>query len=82
MCMAGEYATALKNAQEVLNCCVEGVERWQIADLHVTVAQLLWREGRALSSAAALGRALLTRPLVTGHLLKCLLKDTLNNSPA
>ena len=82
MCMAGEYTTALKADQEVLKGCVEGVERWQIADLHLTVAQLLWRKGRVLSSAVSLGRALLTRPLVAGHLLKCLLKGAQRGSQA
>jgi hypothetical protein len=82
MCMAGEYATALKAAQEVLKGCVEGVDRWQIADLQLTVAQLLWREGRVLSSATSLGRALLTRPLLIGHLLKRSFKGTLHNSQA
>lgn len=74
MCMAGEYPTALKAAIEALQADVEDVERWQTADLHLTVAQLSWREGRILSSAFSVVRALLTRPLVAGHLMKRLLK--------
>jgi hypothetical protein len=72
MCNAGEYDSALKAARDVLEAGVEDVERWQLADLHVTVAQLLWRESRILSSAVSVGRALLTRPLVASYLVKLL----------
>jgi hypothetical protein len=72
MCMAREYSAALKTAKEVLQADSDGIERWQLADLHLTVAQLLWRESRILSSAVSVGRALLTRPLAAAHLLRLL----------
>jgi Glycosyl transferase family 2 len=70
MYMAGEYSTALSAATEVLQTGNEDVERWQVADLHWIVAQLFWREGRTLRSAASVGRALFIRPLVAGYLLR------------
>jgi hypothetical protein len=66
MCMAGEYSAALNVALDVMQAGLADVERWQIADLHLTAATLLWREGRFLRSAASLLRAIGTRPLVAG----------------
>jgi hypothetical protein len=74
MCMAGEYPTALKAALEILQSDLKEIERWQIADLHLTVARLLWRERRLLSSLLSAGRAVVTRPLVAGRPLKSLLR--------
>ncbi len=78
MCAAGEYATALKAAREVLKTGVEDVERWQVADLHLTIAKLLWREGQFLGSAISAGHALLLRPLVAGRPVKRLLMGSPN----
>ena len=74
MCMAGEYSVALKAALEVLQSDLECVERWQIADLHLTVAQLYWRQKKFLKSLLAVAHAVLTRPVVAGRPLKPLLR--------
>ncbi|MGA2593414.1 MAG: glycosyltransferase [Bryobacteraceae bacterium] len=74
MCTAGEYPTALKAALEILRSGFEDIERRQLADLHLTVARLLWREGRLLSSLLSAGRAVVNRPVVVGRPLKLLLR--------
>lgn len=74
MCMAGEYSVALRAALETLQSDLEYVERWQIANLHLTVAGLYWRQKRLLSSLIAAARAVLTRPAVIGRPLKPLLR--------
>jgi len=73
MCWAGEYSTALNAALEILRSDLEDIEPWQIADLDLVVAELLWREGQFLTSLQWVGRAVLTRPLVAGRPLKSLL---------
>jgi hypothetical protein len=74
MCMAGEYATALHAALEMLQTDLSDIARWKVANLHLTVAGLLWRQKQFLGSALSIGRAVLTRPLVVGRPLKVLLK--------
>ena len=74
MCMAGEYSVALEAALEILQSDLKNVDRWQIADLHLTVARLYWRQKRFLSSLLAAARALVTRPIVVGRPLKPLLR--------
>jgi len=74
MCMAGEYSIALTAALETLQSNLEHVERWQIADLHLTVARLYWRQRRFVMSLLAAGHAVVTRPLVAGRPLKPLLQ--------
>jgi Glycosyl transferase family 2 len=76
MCAAGEYSSALKAAREVLEAGVEDVERWQVADLHLTIAKLLWRERRFLGSATSAAHAILLRPIVAGRPVKRLLVST------
>jgi hypothetical protein len=71
---AGEYPRALATAQEVLDFDLRLAERWQIANLHLTVARLHWRQGRFLKSFLALSRALVTRPAVAGRPLKALFR--------
>jgi glycosyltransferase involved in cell wall biosynthesis len=73
MCNAGEYDSALEAAREVLEEGVEDVERWQAADLHLTIAQLLWRKRQFLGSATSAVHAFLLRPLVAGRPVKRLL---------
>jgi hypothetical protein len=73
MCKAGEYSSALKAAREVLEAGVEEVERWQVADLHLTIAKLLWRERQFLGSATSAGHAVLLRPIAMGRPIKRLL---------
>ncbi len=70
MCMAGEYPVALNAALENLRSDLECVERWQIADLHLIVARLYWRQRRFLRSFLAASHAFVTRPVVAGRPLK------------
>jgi Glycosyl transferase family 2 len=79
MCAAGEYPIALKAARKVLEAGVEDVERWQVADLHLTIAKLLWRERQFLGSAISVGHAFLVRPLVAGRPVKRLLMGSRND---
>ncbi|HXX24565.1 MAG TPA: hypothetical protein VEO19_15580, partial [Terriglobia bacterium] len=74
MCMAGEYAAALKAALETLQSDLEYVERWEVADLHLTVARLYWRQGRPFSSLLSAAQAALTHPVMVGRPLKPLLR--------
>lgn len=70
LCMAGEDSAALNAALEVLQSDLKCTERWQIADLYLTVASLYWRQGKFSSSAFAAFRALATRPAITLRPLK------------
>lgn len=74
MSMAGEYSTALKAAREFLQSDLENIEGWQIADLHLIVGGLLWRERQFADSMLSILRALMARPLVAGRPLKSLLR--------
>jgi hypothetical protein len=80
MCVAGEYSSALKAAREVLVSGVEDLERWQVADLHLTVAKLLWREKRFWGSATSAAHAILVRPILVGGPVKRLLSASRENS--
>jgi Glycosyl transferase family 2 len=71
---AGEYSVALEAALGMLQSDLQYVERWRIADLHLTAARIYWRQRRFLSSFLAAGRAMMTRPIVLGHPLKLLLR--------
>ena len=79
MCMAGEYSTALDAAQEVLQGNVDGIDPMKIADLHLTVAALLWRERRIPRSAVSLAFAILAWPRVAGRPFKRMLKSFSGN---
>lgn len=74
MCDAGEYSVALEAALVMLQSDWEYVERWKIADLHLTIAKLYWQQTRKLSSFLAIGRAVMSRPAVVGRPLKQLLR--------
>jgi GT2 family glycosyltransferase len=74
MCMAGEYSVALEAAMNLLRSNWPLVERWQIADLHLTVARLHWRQRRLRNSLAALARAVRTRPIILGYPLMPILR--------
>jgi len=74
MCMAGEYSCALATALELLQSDSRYIERWQIADLYLTVAQIYWRQRKLLKSLRAAVQAVTTRPLVAGRPLKPLLQ--------
>lgn len=70
MCTAGEYSVALKAALETLQSDLEYVERWEIADLHLTAARLYWRQSRPLSSVLSAAQAVFTHPVTVGRPLK------------
>jgi glycosyltransferase involved in cell wall biosynthesis len=70
MCLAGEFKTALSSTQDLLRSDLRDVDRWQVANLHLSAAGLLWREKRRWQSAIELVRAVLARPLVAGRPLK------------
>ncbi len=73
MCNAAEYSSALRAAREVVGTNAEGVERWQVADVHLTIARLLWQQRKFVGSAIWAVRAFLVRPLVVGGPVKRLL---------
>ena len=74
MCMAGEWSAALEAANTMLGSNLEYVERWQIADLQLTVAWLCWHKRKYLKGFLAACRAVVTRPVVAGRPLKPLLQ--------
>jgi hypothetical protein len=74
MCTAGEYSSALKAALDTLQSDLEYVERWQIADLHLTVSRIYWRQKRFAKSLLAAARAIMTRPIMVGRGLKPLIR--------
>jgi hypothetical protein len=74
MYAAGEHSVALEAALAMLQSDLQYVERWKIADLYLTAAQLYWQQKRMLSSFLAVGRAVMTRPAVAGRPLKLLLR--------
>jgi glycosyltransferase involved in cell wall biosynthesis len=70
MCNAGEYSSALNAAREVVNTGGNGVERWQVADVYLTIAKLLWQRKQFLRSAISAAHAVLLRPVVAGRPVK------------
>jgi len=74
MCIAGEYSVALTAALETLQSDLHDVERWQIANLHLTVAWLYWVQKRFAKSLLAAIHAVAVRPAVAGRPLKLLLR--------
>lgn len=74
MYMAGEYNVALRAAEEILQSDLKNIERWQIADLRLTTAQLYWQQARFLRSVLRAAQAVLTRPMVVGRPLKPMLR--------
>lgn len=70
MCLAGEYPTALQAAQETLHSDLKYVGRRQIADLHLIVAGLYWKQKRFWGSILAASEAVVIRPVVVGRPLK------------
>ena len=74
MCMAGEFSVALEAAVAQLQSNLEHVERWQVADLQLTVSSLYWRRQQYAKSLLAACQALITRPVVAGRPLKPLLQ--------
>ena len=82
LCSAAEYSTALKTALEALQCDLDSVERWRVADLRFTVARLQWKHGRPVRSGLSAAHAVLTYPMMLGRPLKPLLRRIGLISPA
>ncbi len=74
LCNAGEYSAALKTALEALQCDLDYVERWRVADLRLTVARLQWKQSKPLGSGLSAAHAVLTYPIMLGRPLKLLLR--------
>lgn len=73
MCMASEYGAALDAALEALHFDLNKVDKWQTADLHLTVARLYWRQNKLVPAIRAASRALTTRPVIAGRPLRSLM---------
>jgi hypothetical protein len=67
MSAASEPAKSLAAALEVLGSKLPYVERWQIADLQLTVALLYWQQERFAKSFVSVMQALAIRPAIIGR---------------
>lgn len=74
MSLAGEYAAARKMAVETLRSNLKYIDRRQIAELELTLAWLYWKEKKPLSTLFAIGRAVMTRPILIGFPARPLLR--------
>src|ERR1700722_2379677 len=74
MVAAGECSAALAAASDLLRNDHSAVESWQIADLHLTMARIYWKQGAFIDAAASVIRAVTERPLVLGRPLKTLFR--------
>ena len=74
MCLAGENSVALDAAIEIVETQWAYVERWQIADLYLTIAALYWRQKKFVRCFCAAVRGVAKRPRVAGRPLKPLLE--------
>lgn len=71
---AGEYSVAFKEASEILQGDRAHVEPWQIADVHLSVSRLYWRQREFLKSLHAASHAVMSWPPMAGHLIKAVLR--------
>ena len=74
MRLAGETSVALDTAIELLRTSSIHAEKWQLADLHLTIAGLRWRRGEVAESLASVVRAVKERPKIMGRPLRPLLE--------
>jgi GT2 family glycosyltransferase len=74
MYAAGEYSDALNAALGILGSDRNGAERWQIAQLHLIVARLYWKQNHRLKSGLSVAHAVLMHPEMMGRPLKPLLR--------
>lgn len=81
MCAIGEYSAARSAAQELLHASLEDTESYELANLHLMIAGLRWRERHFLRSAGSVACAVLTRPRIAGRPLKRLLKSFSGSGP-
>jgi len=70
MCRAGEYSIALEAALEILRSDLKNVAPPIVADLHLIVANLRWRQRRFAKSLMGIGRAIVTWPAITIRLME------------
>jgi glycosyltransferase involved in cell wall biosynthesis len=74
MISSGETSAALDMAVELLHGNWVHAEKWQIADLHLTVAGLRWKRGEFSESIRSAARAVRVRPKVLGRPVRPWLK--------
>jgi len=74
MLRAKEYTAAQKAAEELLGAGWEHLEKWQIADLHLTLARLYWKQGRPLQGILEVGRSVAVRPVIVARPLRRILR--------
>lgn len=70
MVLAGETSVALDAAIDLLCTNWIHVEKWQIADLHLTITGLRWRRREFSKSFRSVVQAVRTRPKVLGRPLR------------
>jgi cellulose synthase/poly-beta-1,6-N-acetylglucosamine synthase-like glycosyltransferase len=70
MILAGETSVALDTAVEVLHSNWTHIEKWQIADLHLTIADLRWKRREFSDSFRSVVQAVRMRPKVLGRPLR------------
>jgi GT2 family glycosyltransferase len=75
MYRAGEYAVALDGALALLQPPQEHVERRQKADLYFMVARLWLKQKKLAKGFLAMGRAVITWPIVVVDILESLLRQ-------
>jgi glycosyltransferase involved in cell wall biosynthesis len=67
MILAGEHLVALDTAVELLRTNSVHAEKWQVADLHLTISALRWRRREFAESLKSVVRAVTMRPKVLGR---------------
>jgi glycosyltransferase involved in cell wall biosynthesis len=71
LCGAGEWATALNAAMEMLKSSDwKYIKRRTLADMRLEVAGVYWKNNRFLMSMIIAGHAVITRPMLAGRPLK------------
>ena len=70
MIWAGEVSAALESAVELLRVNWTYVEKWELAELHLSVAGFRWRRGEFGQSITSALRAVRIRPKVLGRPLR------------
>jgi GT2 family glycosyltransferase len=73
MTAMGGYAAALDSANQLLSSKLPFVDRWQIAELHLAIARINWKQKKLASSLLAFIRAVVIRPVLVGRPLRKLL---------
>ena len=72
--MDREYEVAFKSALDIVQSDLDCVERWQLADLYLTLAGLHWRQRKFAKSLLAAMHAVVIRPTVVARPLKPVLR--------